>query len=275
MLTLNCNGRLINWEQPVVMGIINCTPDSFHSKSRVDNMEEALQKASEMLALGASILDIGGQSTRPGSEKIGPELEAERVVPIIQAIAREFPSVIISIDTYYSDVARIAVESGASIINDVSSGLFDANMLETVALLKSPYICMHHGGDSKNLHAPMDEIQTMSSIIDFFIERIEACKTAGIKDIIIDPGFGFGKTLEANFQIIKEFSSLKILGKPILLGVSRKSSIYKSLGGTSETALNGTTVLNTVGLMYGAAIIRVHDVKEAMEAILLTDLIKK
>lgn len=275
MLTLNCNGRLTNWEQPVVMGIINCTPDSFHINSRVDNMEEALQKASEMLALGASILDIGGQSTRPGSEKIGPELEAERVVPIIQSITRQFPSVIISIDTYYSDVARIAVESGASIINDVSSGLFDANMLETVALLKSPYICMHHGGDSKNLHAPMDEIQTMSSIIDFFIERIEACKTAGIKDIIIDPGFGFGKTLEANFQIIKEFSSLKILGKPILLGVSRKSSIYKSLGGTSETALNGTTVLNTVGLMYGAAIIRVHDVKEAMEAILLTDLIKK
>ena len=275
MLTLNCNGRLINWEQPVVMGIINCTPDSFHSKSRVDNMEKALQKASEMLALGASILDIGGQSTRPGSEKIGPELEAERVVPIIQAITREFPSVIISIDTYYADVARISVESGASIINDVSSGLFDSNMLETVAVLKSPYICMHHGGDSKNLHAPMDEIQTMSSIIDFFIERIEACKTAGIKDIIIDPGFGFGKTLEANFQIIKEFSSLKILGKPILLGVSRKSSIYKSLGGTSETALNGTTVLNTVGLMYGAAIIRVHDVKEAMEAILLTDLIKK
>ena len=275
MLTLNCNGRLINWEQPVVMGIINCTPDSFHSKSRVDNMEEALQKASEMLALGASILDIGGQSTRPGSEKIGPELEAERVVPIIQSITRQFPSAIISIDTYFADVARIAVESGASIINDVSSGLFDANMLEAVALLKSPYICMHHGGDSKNLHAPMDEIQTMSSIIDFFIERIDACKTAGIKDIIIDPGFGFGKTMEANFQIIKEFSSLKILGKPILLGVSRKSSIYKSLGGTSETALNGTTVLNTVGLMYGAAIIRVHDVKEAMEAILLTDLIKK
>ena len=275
MLTLNCNGRLTNWEQPVVMGIINCTPDSFHINSRVDNMEEALQKASEMLALGASILDIGGQSTRPGSEKIGPELEAERVVPIIQSITRQFPSVIISIDTYYSDVARIAVESGASIINDVSSGLFDANMLETVALLKSPYICMHHGGDSKNLHSPIDETQTMSSIIDFFIERIEACKIAGIKDIIIDPGFGFGKTLEANFQIIKEFSSLKILGKPILLGVSRKSSIYKSLGGTSETALNGTTVLNTVGLMYGAAIIRVHDVKEAMEAILLTDLIKK
>ena len=275
MLTLNCNGRLINWEQPVVMGIINCTPDSFHNKSRVDNMEDALQTAAEMLALGASILDIGGQSTRPGSEKIGPELEAERVVPIIQAIAREFPSVIISIDTYYANVARISVEAGASIINDVSSGLFDSNMLETVAVLKSPYICMHHGGDSKNLHSPIDERQTMSSIIDFFIERIEACKIAGIKDIIIDPGFGFGKSLEANFQIIKELSSLKILGKPILLGVSRKSSIYKSLGGTSETALNGTTVLNTVGLMYGAAIIRVHDVKEAMEAILLTDLIKK
>ncbi len=275
MLTLNCNGRLINWEQPVVMGIINCTPDSFHNKSRVDNMEDALQTAAEMLALGASILDIGGQSTRPGSEKIGPELEAERVVPIIQAIAREFPSVIISIDTYYANVARISVEAGASIINDVSSGLFDPKMLETVAVLKSPYICMHHGGDSKNLHSPIDERQTMSSIIDFFIERIEACKIAGIKDIIIDPGFGFGKSLEANFQIIKELSSLKILGKPILLGVSRKSSIYKSLGGTAETALNGTTVLNTLGLMNGAAIIRVHDVKEAMEVILLTDLIKK
>ncbi len=275
MLTLNCNGRLINWEQPVVMGIINCTPDSFHNKSRVDNMEDALQTAAEMLALGASILDIGGQSTRPGSEKIGPELEAERVVPIIQAIAREFPSVIISIDTYYANVARISVEAGASIINDVSSGLFDPKMLETVAVLKSPYICMHHGGDSKNLHSPIDETQTMSSIIDFFIERIEACKIAGIKDIIIDPGFGFGKSLEANFQIIKELSSLKILGKPILLGVSRKSSIYKSLGGTAETALNGTTVLNTLGLMNGAAIIRVHDVKEAMEVILLTDLIKK
>jgi dihydropteroate synthase len=275
MFTLNCNGRLIKWEQPVVMGIINCTPDSFHSDSRVDNIQEAVQKASEMLAAGASILDIGGQSTRPGSEKIGSELELERVVPIIKVIVEHFPDAIISIDTYHSDVARISVTAGASIVNDVSAGLSDSNMLDTVALLKTPYICMHHGGDSANLHRPMTDTHTIRAVIDFFIERMDACKIAGIKDVIIDPGFGFGKTTEANFQIIRDLSTLKILGKPILLGVSRKSSIYKSLGGTAETALNGTTVLNSVGLMNGADILRVHDVKEAMEAIYLTNLVKK
>jgi dihydropteroate synthase len=275
MFTLNCNGRLIKWEQPVVMGIINCTPDSFHSDSRVDNIDEALQKAGEMIALGAGILDIGGQSTRPGSVKIGSALEIERVIPIIDAIVNQFPETIISIDTYFSTVARIAFESGANIINDVSAGLFDANMLDTVALLKAPYICMHNNGDAQQLHLPMSDKRTIEAVIDFFIERLNACKTAGIKDVIIDPGFGFGKTVEANFQLIRDLSSLKILGKPILLGVSRKSTIYKSLGGTAETALNGTTVLNTVGLMNGADILRVHDVKEAMEAIHLINLIKK
>jgi dihydropteroate synthase len=275
MFTLNCNGRLIKWEQPVVMGIINCTPDSFHNDSRVDNIDEALHKAGEMIAMGASILDIGGQSTRPGSEKIGSALEIERVLPIIDAIVRQFPEAIISIDTYFSAVAKISVETGATIVNDVSAGLFDANMLDTVALLKAPYICMHHSGDAHQLHLPVSENRTMEVIIDFFIERLSACKAAGIKDVIIDPGFGFGKTLEANFQLIKNLSNLKILDKPILLGVSRKSSIYKTLGGTAETALNGTTVLHTVGLMNGVDILRVHDVKEAMEAIHLTNLIKK
>ncbi len=275
MFILNCNGRLIKWEQPVVMGIINCTPDSFHSDSRVDNMEEAIRKAGEMIALGASILDIGGQSTRPGSVNIGAELEIERVVPIIQAIVQQFPEVIISIDTYYSEVARISVEAGASIVNDVSAGFTDVNMLDTVALLKTPYICMHHGGDGTNLHHFASDNQNIKAVIDFFIERMEACHIAGIKDLIIDPGFGFGKSMEANFQIIRDLANLKILGKPILLGVSRKSSIYKSLGGTAETALNGTTVVNTVGLMNGADILRVHDVKEAMEAIHLINLMKK
>ncbi len=273
MFTLNCNGRLIKWEQPVVMGIINATPDSFHSGSRVENIAEAIQKAGEMLENGASILDIGGQSTRPGSDKIGPELEIDRVVPVIEAVVKHFPEAIISIDTYSASVARIAVKAGAVIVNDVSAGLTDENMLDTVALLKTPYICMHHGGDVTDLHRPMAENQTMQSIIDFFIERIDVCKSAGIKDVIIDPGFGFGKTLKANFELIKDLSQLKILGKPILLGVSRKSSIYKSLGGTPETALNGTTVLNTFGLMHGANILRVHDVKEAMEAIHLVGLI--
>lgn len=274
MLTLNCKGRLINWEQPIVMGIINATPDSFHSNSRVASIDAAIQKATEMLKLGASILDIGGQSTRPNSEKIGPEMEADRVVPVIKAILQKYPSAIISIDTYYADVARMAVEAGACIVNDVSAGYTDEQMLATVALLKTPYICMHHNGDGQNLHQQMNGSDTNQAVFDFFIERMAACKEAGIKDLIIDPGFGFGKTMEANFKLIKGLSILKQLGKPILLGVSRKSSIYKTLGITAEEALNGTTVVNTAGLLHGADILRVHDVKEAMEAIALVNLIK-
>jgi len=274
MLTLNCKGRLINWEQPIVMGIINATPDSFHSNSRVATIDAAIQKATEMLQLGASLLDIGGQSTRPNSEKIGPEMEADRVVPVIKAIIQQFPNALISIDTYYADVAKMAVEAGACIVNDVSAGFTDDQMLATIALLKTPYICMHHGGDGQNLHQPIVERDTTQAVFDYFIEHIAACKEAGIKDVIIDPGFGFGKTMEANFQLIKGLSVLKQLGKPILLGVSRKSSIYKALGITAEEALNGTTVVNTAGLMHGADILRVHDVKEAMEAIALVSLIK-
>lgn len=274
MLTINCKGRLINWEQPIVMGIINATPDSFHSNSRVATIDAAIQKAAEMLRLGASILDIGGQSTRPNSEKIGPEMEADRVVPVIKAILQQFPTAIISIDTYYADVARLAVEAGASMVNDVSAGYTDEQMLATVAILKTPYICMHHSGDGQNLHQQIDGGNTNQAVFDFFIERIAACKVAGIKDLIIDPGFGFGKTMEANFQLIKGLSILKQLGKPLLLGVSRKSSIYKALGITAADALNGTTVVNTVGLMNGADILRVHDVKEAMEAITLYSLMK-
>ena len=266
---LNCKGRLIKWDQPVVMGIINATPDSFHSNSRAKTIENAVTMAETMLAQGASILDIGGQSTRPGSEIIGPEKETERVLPVIEAIIQKFPEVILSIDTYYADVARVAVNAGASIVNDVGSGLTDADMLDTVALLKTPYICMHHSGSSADLHHPMASNATIQAVFDFFIERLDACKIAGIKDIIIDPGFGFGKTVEANFALVRDLAILKQLHHPILLGVSRKSSIYKTLGGSAETALNGTTVLNTIGLMNGANILRVHDVKEAKEAIQL------
>jgi dihydropteroate synthase len=269
MLTLNCNGRLIKWDQPIVMGIINTTPDSFHSNSRANDIDDALQMAEKMLEQGASILDIGGQSTRPGSDIIGPDRESERVIPVIRSIIQRFPEALISIDTYYSEVARNAVEAGASIVNDVSSGFTDSKMLDTVALLKTPYICMHHGGSNSDLHFPMSSQATIQAVFDFFLERFEACKNAGIKDVIIDPGFGFGKTVEANFRIVKELSILKQLQHPILLGVSRKSSIYKILGGTAETALNGTTVLNTIGLLQGADILRVHDVKEAKEAIQL------
>ncbi len=274
MFTLNCKGRLLKLDQPIVMGIINATPDSFHSDSRVDGIAEAVEKATEMLGQGASILDIGGQSTRPGSEKVGPTSEADRVVPIIQAILKQFPETIISIDTYYAEVARMSVDAGASIVNDVSGGMADANMLDIVALLKTPYICMHHSGNALELHQPLLSENTIKTVFDFFVERMEACKAAGIKDLIIDPGFGFGKTLAANFELIKDLSLLKLLAKPILLGVSRKSSIYKTLAVTADKALNGTTVVNTVGLMNGATILRVHDVKEAMEAIQLTNLMK-
>jgi dihydropteroate synthase len=273
MLMLNCKGRLIKWNQPIVMGIINATPDSFHSNSRANTIENAVTMAGTMLAQGASMLDIGGQSTRPGSEIIGPEKETERVLPVIEAIIQNFPDAILSIDTYYADVARFAVNAGASIVNDVSSGLTDSNMLDTVALLKTPYICMHHAGSSTDLHLPMSSNATIQAVFDFFIERLYACKNAGIKDVIIDPGFGFGKTMEANFALVRELAILKQLNHPILLGVSRKSSIYKTLGGTADTALNGTTVLNTIGLINGANILRVHDVKEAIEAIQLVTLI--
>lgn len=269
MLTLNCIGRLIKWEQPIVMGIINTTPDSFHSDSRAKSISDAVHMAEKMLQDGASILDIGGQSTRPGSEMVGTDKEAERVIPVIQAIVEKFPEAILSIDTYHADIARLAVEAGASIVNDVSSGLTDPNMLDTVALLKTPYICMHHGGSSTDLHHPISNLTPIQAVYDFFIERLYACKNAGIKDVIIDPGFGFGKTVESNFSVVKDLAILKQLNHPILLGVSRKSSIYKTIGGTAETALNGTSVVNTVGLLNGADILRVHDVKEAMEAIQL------
>lgn len=272
MLTLNCKGRLLKWDQPIVMGIINTTPDSFHSDSRANSIADAVKMAASMLEQGAGILDIGGQSTRPGSEIIGPDKEAERVIPVIEAIIQQFPEAILSIDTYYAEVATLAVAAGASIVNDVSSGLTDQNMIDTVAILKTPYICMHHGGDSKNLHHPMAGNKTIETVFDFFIERIDACKNAGIKDLIIDPGFGFGKTVEANFELIKDLAILKQIGRPILLGVSRKSSIYKTIGGSAETALNGTTVLNTIGLLHGADILRVHDVKEAKEAIQLVSM---
>lgn len=275
MFTLNCKGRLLLLDGPVVMGIINSTPDSFHAASRADSIEDAVNKAGEMLAKGALILDIGGQSTRPGSKQIDAEMEAERVIPIIAAIHQKFPDAVISIDTYYASVAKAAVEAGASMVNDISAGLFDEKMLATVAALKTPYILMHIKGDAAGMHQKAQTENISREVFDFFIERIEACKKAGIHDIILDPGFGFGKTIADNFRLVKDLSLFTPLDKPLLLGVSRKSSIYKTLGGSAATALNGTTVLHTVGLMNGANIIRVHDVQEAVEAIQLTNLIRK
>ena len=267
MYTLNCKGKLLPLDKPWVMGIINTTPDSFYEGSRNQDVAMVLAQAKKMLREGATILDIGGQSTRPGAKMIGPVDEIDRVVPAIEAIHNQHPEAIISIDTFDAAVAKAAVDAGASIVNDVSGGWMDPQMLATVAALKVPYVCMHMKGTPTNMqqHAVYEDVT--KEVLDYFIERIDTCRRAGIHDVIIDPGFGFSKTIGHNFTLLKNLSLFKILEKPILLGISRKATIYKTLGITAAEALNGTTVLNTIGLMNGADILRVHDVKEAVEAV--------
>jgi dihydropteroate synthase len=269
MFTLNCNGKLLVIDKPIVMGIINVTPDSFYEESRHQEIEIILQKAAQMHAEGATILDIGGQTTKPGSIEVGIAEECSRVLPVIAAIVAAFPNCYISIDTYHAAVANAAVKAGACMVNDVSGGMMDALMLPTVAALKVPYICMHMQGTPQTMQQNPTYQHVTKDVLDFFIARIAACKLAGIHDVIVDVGFGFGKTIGHNFELLKELSALKILNKPILAGLSRKSTIYKTLGNTANEALNGTTVLNTIALLNGATILRVHDVKEAVEAITL------
>ena len=267
--TLNCKGRILLIDKPQVMGIINITPDSFYEGSRFSNHSTILVQFEKMLRQGADIIDIGGQSTRPGSERITIEEELKRIIPAIESACKEFPSALISVDTFYSRVASESIAAGASMVNDTSCGSIDAEMLNVVGGLGVPYVCMHARGTPDTMqHNPVYENVTRQ-VLDFFIEKTEACRVAGIKDVIIDPGFGFGKTIKHNFELLKNLSVFKILERPLLLGISRKSTIYKTLNGTSAGALNGSTVLNTIGLMNGADILRVHDVKEAKEAVLL------
>ncbi len=271
MFTLNCKGKLLTISKPIVMGIINTTPDSFYTASQQSTNNAVLAKATQMLQEGATILDIGGQTTKPGSQEVGVEEELNRVIPAIEQLIKAFPDAIISIDTYHAKVAQYAVEAGARIVNDVSGGMMDVTMLATVAQLKVPYICMHMKGTPQNMQQNPTYENVTKEVLEFFIERIETCRSAGIKDVIVDPGFGFGKAIAHNFQLLKELAVFKMLQKPILLGVSRKSTIHKTLGITANEALNGTTVLNTIGLQNGANILRVHDVKEAMECVKLIE----
>ncbi len=254
------------------MGIINATPNSFFADSRKTKISEAVLLAEKMIFEGATIIDIGGQSTKPGSEPIAANEEIDRVVPVIEAIAKAFPDVYISIDTYYAAVAKAAVNAGACMVNDISGGVFDEDMIPTVASLNVPYICMHIQGTPKTMQDNPIYQNTTNDILDYFIERIDVYKKAGIKDVIIDPGFGFGKTIEHNYQLLKSLNAFKILDKPLLVGVSRKGMIYKPLGINAAEALNGTTVVNTIALQQGANILRVHDVKEAKQAIELIGL---
>jgi dihydropteroate synthase len=272
MFTLNCKGKLFVIDRPVIMGIINATPDSFYKGNINDDI---LALAKKMIADGADILDIGGQSTRPGSERITVKEELKRVLPVIETITKQFAAITISIDTYSSKVAAAAIEAGASIINDISAGNMDDTMIATVAALKVPYICMHMQGTPANMQAAPHYNDVTKEVLDFFIAKVAQCKKAGITDIIIDPGFGFGKTIAHNFSLLKKMAVLKMLGRPVLAGLSRKSTIYKTLNTTAQNALNGTTTLNTIALMNGATILRVHDVKEAKEAVTLFNVYKK
>lgn len=269
MFSLNCKGKLLVIDKPLVMGIINITPDSFYEGSRQQSGDSVLAQATKMLAEGADIIDVGGQSTRPGSERISAKEELKRVLPAIEIILKNFPDAIISVDTYQSKVAVELINAGASIINDISAGNLDSKMISTVAKLQVPYICMHMKGTPQNMqeHANYENVTT--EVLDFFIQKTDECRKAGINDVIIDPGFGFGKTISHNFILLKELSTFKMLEKPIMAGISRKSTIYKTLGITASEALNGSTVLHTLALQNGANILRVHDVMEAKEAIVL------
>lgn len=271
MYTLNCKGQLLVIEKPVVMGILNITPDSFYSGSRIENKDSILQKAQQMHNEGATILDIGGQSTRPGSTRISADEELQRVIPAIQLIKQQFQNCFISIDTYYSKVAKEAVTAGADMVNDISAGTMDEQMISTVAALNVPFIAMHMQGTPDTMQQNPAYENVTREVLDYFIKKTEQCKAAGIQDIIIDPGFGFGKTIAHNFQLLRELEVFQILKYPLLAGLSRKSTIYKTLGTTAEESLNGTTVLNTIALQKGASILRVHDVKETMETIKLVE----
>lgn len=269
MFTLNCKGRLLVVDKPLVMGIINVTPDSFYSGSRYEGVDAVLRQAEKMLKDGATVLDIGGQSTRPGSEKLSADEELKRVITPVAAINKHFPEAFISIDTYYSQVAAGAVAAGASIVNDISAGSMDAAIIETVASLKVPYVLMHMQGTPQTMQKQPQYENVAREVLDFMIKKISELRKAGITDVIIDPGFGFGKTIAHNFELLNNLSVFRMLNSPLLLGVSRKSTIYKTLGITADESLNGTTVLNTIGLMNGASILRVHDVKEAVESVKL------
>lgn len=271
---INCQGELIDFSTPKIMGILNLTPDSFFAGSRVQEIDQALSRTELMLKEGATFLDLGGYSSRPGAEDISEDVEKMRVVPIIEAISKNFPEALISIDTFRSAVAKSAVEAGAAIINDISAGLLDESMLELVAEKQVPYIMMHMRGNPVTMSRMTDYKNLTEEILFYFSLRIAEARKYGIIDIIADPGFGFAKTVTQNFELLSNYSALKVLEIPLLAGVSRKSMIWKTLGINAEAALNGTTALHMIALESGANILRVHDVGEALECIRLWEALK-
>ena len=269
MMTLNCNGKLIDLTSPKVMGILNVTPNSFYDGGKHTEEKVILKQVEKMLLEGATFIDVGGYSSKPNAEEVSEEQELQRILPVVQNISKEFPNTVISIDTFRSKVAQAAVENGAAIINDISAGNLDVKMMETVAQLQVPYIMMHMKGTPQTMQSLTQYENIVKEMLFYFSEKIALARSFGINDLILDPGFGFAKTVDQNFEILNKLDLFQITELPILAGLSRKSMIYKTLNTSAQFALNGTTSLNTISLMKGAKILRVHDVKEAVECVQL------
>ena len=266
--TLNIKGELISLEEPLVMGILNVTPDSFYEGSRKQTETDIRNRIEEILQEGGAIIDLGGYSSRPDAQDVSPEEEMERLCLALRILRGEYPKAMVSVDTFRADIARRCVEEyGAAIINDISGGELDAAMFPTIADLHIPYIIMHMRGTPKTMQQHCDYQNLTADILLYFSKKIEQLHLMGVNDVIIDPGFGFSKTLEQNYELMRHLADFSLFEKPLLVGISRKSMIYKLLGGTPAESLNGTTVLNTYALLNGANILRVHDVKAAVEAV--------
>lgn len=265
--TLRIRGKIIDLSKPKIMGILNVTPDSFYDGGFYTTEHDILTQADKMIREGADFLDIGGYSSRPGSHNITPDEEWKRVQKAIKSIKKEFPQIILSIDTFRATVAQRAINEGCDMINDIGAGQLDNDMFNTVAALQVPYIIMHMRGTPQTMSQLTTYDNFIKEVIDYFHALLFQLNQQGIKDVLVDPGFGFAKTVDQNFELLNALDQLHILGKPLLIGVSRKSMIWKTLNTTPEFSLNGSTVLNTIGLLKGASIVRVHDVKEAKETI--------
>lgn len=267
--TLNLRGNIIDLSYPIVMGILNVTPDSFYDGGLHSNEMKLLEKAGHMLTDGATIIDVGGYSSRPGAKEVSKEEELNRVLPAVKAIMREYPDAYVSVDTFRASVAEAAVGEGAVMVNDISAGSLDDKMFDTIGKLKVAYILMHMRGNPQNMQVLTAYDNLLVEVIDFFQKKVNKLREHGVKDIIIDPGFGFAKTIDQNYDLLKHLNYFRLLNLPVLVGISRKSMIYNKLNTTSENALNGTTTLNAIALMNRVNILRVHDVSEALEAITL------
>lgn len=272
--SLQWNNKSIEFNEPIVMGILNATPDSFYNQGRKSDLEALLVAAEQMLNDGAKILDIGGMSTRPGAEEISPQAESARILPLIELLKKQFPNTLLSVDTYRASVAQDAIAAGVDIINDISGATFDPAILISVAQAKIPFICMHTQGKPQTMQQQPQYNHVVDEISNYFSERIITLTQAGIPQIILDPGFGFGKNLQHNYQLLNGLNQFSEFKKPLLVGLSRKSMIYKPLGISPDEALNGTTALHMLALQQGADILRVHDVKEAVQCIQLHQLLQ-